>query len=205
VTVTSHEDAARLCLRLAPDVADRLLALAVVGEVDHPTGVSGLADMPPVDRACLRQRSAPLVVLDAPRHAGNAGAAVRVAAAAEASGIAFLTDPRAPLDPWHPAVVRGSAGLHYALPVLQLGSLANLHGPVVALDADGDPWEGIPDDAAVVVGSERAGISAEARDRADRVVALPMRAGVSSLNLATAVSAALYAWRLGATGHPRGG
>jgi TrmH family RNA methyltransferase len=205
VVVTSLGDAERLCRRLAPDVAEPLLSLAVEGQVDHPTGVAGWAQMPPADRSCLTQRSAPLVVLDAPRHAGNAGAAIRVAAAAGASGVAFLTDPRAPLDPWSAAVVRGSAGLHYALPVLQLGSLAHLRGPVIVLDAEGDPWEALPDDAAFVVGSERAGVSADTLARADRIVALPMRPGVSSLNLATAVSAALYAWRLGVAGASPGG
>jgi TrmH family RNA methyltransferase len=101
-------------------------------------------------------------------------------------------------------VVRGSAGLHYALPVLVLASLSEVRGPVVVLDADGDAWSGLPDDAVLVVGSERAGVSEESLSRADRVVALPMLPGVSSLNLATAVSAALYAWRLGSPGPPRG-
>jgi TrmH family RNA methyltransferase len=191
VTVTSAGAAAALCAELAPDVAEALLALAVEGPVDHPTGVAGTAERPPSARTCLHGRSTPLVVLDGPRHPGNAGAAIRVAAAAGASGVAVL----GALDPWHPAVVRGSAGLHYALPVLSC-SLEELAGPVVALDADGEPWDRLPDDAVLVVGSERAGLSAEVRDRADRVVALPMTPGVSSLNLATAVSAALYAWRL---------
>jgi len=104
-------------------------------------------------------------------------------------------------DPWDAAALRGSAGLHYALPVLPC-SLEEVHGEVVALDADGEPWSGLADDAVLAVGSERAGLSPEVRARADRVVALPMRAGVSSLNLATAVSAALYAWRLGAASPP---
>jgi TrmH family RNA methyltransferase len=198
VTVVSPAEAARLCAELAPDVAEALLALAVEGPVDHPTGVCGTADRPPLDDSCLRQRHAPLVLLDQPRHPGNAGAVVRVAAAAGASGVALL----GPLDPWHPAVVRGSAGLHYALPVLPC-ALLDVAGTVVALDAEGEPWTGLPDDAVLAVGSERAGLSPEVRARADRVVALPMRAGVSSLNLATAVSAALYAWRLGAPGSPR--
>ena len=193
VTVTSLEGAERLCGDLAPDVAEPLLSLAVEGPVDHPTGVAGVAARPPEDHSVLTARTAPLVLLDGPRHPGNAGAAVRVAAAAGASGVAVV----GALDPWHPAVLRGSAGLHYALPVLtcEVGELA---GPVVALDAEGAPWERLPDDAVLVVGSERAGLSPAVRARADRVVALPMRPGVSSLNLATAVSAALYAWRLGA-------
>jgi TrmH family RNA methyltransferase len=74
--------------------------------------------------------------------------------------------------------------------------LDELVGTVVALDADGEPWQPLPDDAVLVVGSERAGLSPEARERADQVVALPMTPGVSSLNLATAVSAALYSWVL---------
>ena len=191
VTVTSVEAATALCASLAPDVAERLLALAAVGPVDHPTGITGTADRPPLDRRPLSERAAPLVVLDAPRHPGNAGAAIRVAAAAGASGVAMT----GALDPWHPAVVRGSAGLHYALPVLAV-AVDDLVGTVVALDADGSGWEPLPDDAVLVVGSERAGLSPSLRERADRVVALPMTPGVSSLNLATAVSAALYSWRL---------
>ena len=198
VTVVSRADAAALCAELAPDVTTALLGLAVEGPVEHPTGVTGTADRPPPDRACLTRRTAPLVLLDHPRHGGNAGAVVRVAAAAGASGVAVLGS----LDPWHPAVLRGSAGLHYALPVLPC-SLDEVEGTVVALDADGEPWSGLDEDVVLVVGSERAGLSAEVRSRADRVGALPMRAGVSSLNLATAVSAALYAWRL-AAGSPPG-
>ena len=192
VTATSRAAVEDLCASLAPDVREALVARLVEGPVDHPTGVSGVARRPAEDRAVLRSRTAPLLLLDHPRHPGNAGAAVRVAAAVGASGVAFLGD----LDPWHPAVLRGSAGLHYALPVLAC-RLDEVHGPVLALDADGDGWTGMPDDAVLAVGSERAGLCADVRARADRIVALPMRAGVSSLNLATAASAALYAWRLG--------
>ena len=135
----------------------------------------------------LLRRTAPLVVLDAPRSPGNAGAVIRVAAAAGASGVATIGT----LDPWHPTVLRGSAGLHYALPVLHVEA-SELDGPFVLLDADGDIHASLPDHAVLVVGSERSGIGPDLRARADLVLALPMRAGVSSLNLATAVAAALY-------------
>ena len=98
------------------------------------------------------------------------------------------------LDPWHPAVLRGSAGLHFALPVLHVDS-AEVAGPFVVLDADGDPDAALPREAVLVVGSERSGVGEELRERADLVLALPMRPGVSSLNLATAVAAALYRHR----------
>jgi TrmH family RNA methyltransferase len=198
VTVRSIPTATALSERLAPDITAALLALAVEGEVNHPTGVYGEATRPEEDRNVLTTRTSPLLVLDDPKHAGNAGAAIRVAAAAGASGLAVV----GALDPWHPAVVRGAAGLHFALPVLTCHA-NELKGTVLALDADGEPFSGLPDDAVLVVGSERAGISPAMRDRADGVVSLPMREGVSSLNLATAASAALYAWRLGTSARLR--
>jgi TrmH family RNA methyltransferase len=170
VDVTDLAAARALAEQLAPDVTALLLARAVVAAVDHPTGVQALARRPDDDRSVLQRRSSPLLLLDRPRHPGNAGAAVRVAAAASACGVALTGD----LDPWHPAVLRGSAGLHYALPVLRTEP-HEVTGPVLVLDAEGEPLRTVPDDA---------------------VVALPMRAGVSSLNLATAAAAALYAWRL---------
>ncbi len=172
---------------LAPDVLDALLARAVPGEVVHHTGVEADAARPPAGRGVLARRDAPLVLLDRPRHPGNVGAVVRVAAAAGAAGVAVT----GPLDPWAPAVLRGSAGLHYALPVLAVRR-EEVTGPVALLSAEGDPTAALPAAAVLVVGSERDGVGAPWRERADVVLALPMRAGVSSLNLATAVAAALY-------------
>ena len=191
--VTLRDPAAvrELAAQLAPDIAALLLHRATVGDVEHPTGVQATARRPAEDRTVLSVRRAPLVLLDQPRHPGNAGAVVRVAAAAGASGVAMTGS----LDPWHPAVLRGSAGLHYALPVLQV-TAPDLSGPLVVLDAEGGRFDTLPDDAVLVVGSERSGVGAELRARADVVVRLPMRPGVSSLNLATATAAALYAWRL---------
>jgi TrmH family RNA methyltransferase len=191
VRVRDLDRALALAARLAPDVAGALTERAVVAEVAHHTGVEGTGLLPEPDEAVLRERSAPLVLLDRPRSPGNAGAVVRVAAAAGASGVAVT----GPLDPWHPTVLRGSAGLHYALPVLRVGPDALPAGPYAVLDADGDPDAVLPPGAVLVVGAERDGVSAGLRARADVVLALPMRPGVSSLNLATATAAALYRQR----------
>ena len=187
VVVADPAGARVLCERLAPDLTDLLLGRARTAPVEHHTGVRATGLVPSYDGGVLRSRSAPLVLVDQPRHAGNVGAVIRVAAAAGASGVATT----GMLDPWHPAVLRGSAGLHYALPVLRIDA-SDLRGPMVVLDADGDRDAALPPDAVLVVGSERAGVGADLRARADLVLALPMRAGVSSLNLATAVAAALY-------------
>jgi RNA methyltransferase, TrmH family len=117
---------------------------------------------------------------------------VRVAAAADAAGV--LTTGRA--DPWDPAALRGSAGLHYAVPVSLLDRLDTRGRPLIALDPDGEPLGTLPPGAVLAFGTERHGLSAELLDRADARLAIPMRAGVSSLNLATAVAVVLFSGRL---------
>jgi RNA methyltransferase, TrmH family len=173
---------------LAPDVADAIAALLEPGEVRDPLDVIAWADRPPPRPL----GEAPVVLLDNPRHLGNVGAAIRVAAAADAGGVLVRGDA----DPWHAAAVRGAAGLQYALPVERVDT-PPAGRPLVALDPAGDPLADVPPRAVLAFGAERHGLSDDIRERADAVCALPMRAGVSSLNLATAVSAALYSLKAG--------
>lgn len=162
----------------------------VIGKA-HPTGVGGIVERP---EWRLGARSAPVVLLDNPRNLGNFGAVIRVAAGLGAGGVVSIGD----VDPWHPNVLRGSAGLHFALPVLRLAGVEELQGEVIAFDADGEDLKHarIPDDAVLAFGSERHGLSDAVRERADRVVSLPMRPKVSSYNLTTSVAMALYHWEL---------
>ncbi len=190
--------AARLCASLAPDVEAAVMGAAEAVDpavfdrlAPRPphTGVVAIARRPAIDAAALT-RDAPVVLLEDPRRLENVGACVRVAAAVGAAGV--LTTGRA--DPWAPEALRGSAGLHFAVPV------ARVDGPpagraLVALDADGARFDpaAVPPGAVLAFGTEREGLSDTLKAQADAVVALPMRPGVSSLNLATSVSAALYA------------
>ncbi|RKT51644.1 TrmH family RNA methyltransferase [Saccharothrix australiensis] len=202
VVVLDRAGAVALARSHAPDLVDVFAERAT--EVDaagfvrvigrsHPTGVGGLAERP-ARRVDAAGRTAPLVLLDNPRNPGNLGAVVRVAAGLGASGVVSLGD----VDPWHPAVLRGSAGLHFALPVDRLDSVADVAGEVIAFDAGGEALRDarLPDDAVLAFGSERHGLSAAVRARADRVVSLPMRPKVSSYNLTTSVGMALYHWEL---------
>lgn len=194
-----------LAFDLAPDLAGRLaqLVLTVTPEVfarlapvAPETGVIAIAHRPAVDAARIleSEADAPIVLLDRPAHLGNLGAAVRVAAAAGAAGV--LTTGRH--DPWHPTALRGAAGLHFALPVVRIDAVPAIDRPLIALHPDGEPLrEGaIPPRAVLAFGTERGGLPPALLARAERRLAIPMRAGVSSLNLATAVAIALYAWQL---------
>ena len=200
----------RLAGRLAPDLRARLngIARAVAPEVfaqlaplAPSTGVLALAERRVADPAAVLagQHAAPVVLLEDPRDLGNMGACVRVAAAAEAAGVLSTGSH----DPWHPDALRGAAGLHYALPVARLPRLAALDSadrPLLGVDPDGDPLvpAELPQRAVLAFGSERYGLSRELTAKADARVSIPMREGVSSLNLATSVAAVLFAWRLSA-------
>ncbi len=135
-----------------------------------------------------------VVLLEDPRHLGNLGAVVRVAAAAGAAAV--MTTGRQ--NPWHPDALRGSAGLHFALPVHRIRDIRTGGRELIALDPGGDPLatRAFPAAAVLAFGTERDGLSDELLARASRRIALPMAPGVSSLNLATAVAATLYALKL---------
>ncbi|MFD0205592.1 MULTISPECIES: TrmH family RNA methyltransferase [Saccharothrix] len=201
VVVLDRGKAVGLARSHAPDLVEVFEAARVVsaGEFErvvgraHPTGVGGVAERPVVDPVGLA-RGGPLVLLDNPRNLGNFGAVIRVAAGLGAGGVVSLGD----VDPWHPNVLRGSAGLHFALPVARLGVVEEVRGTVIAFDAGGRELRDvrIPDDAVLAFGSERHGLSAPVRERADLVVSLPMRPKVSSYNLTTSVAMGLYHWEL---------
>ena len=195
----------RLTGDLAPDLA--ALLPGRVTPVDEETiaqlvpqaprtGVVAIARRPRVDVAALLAAGgpAPLVLLEEPRTMGNMGACVRVAAAADAAGV-LTTGPN---DPWHPDALRGAAGLHYALPVAAIGGLPDSDRPLVAIDPGGEDLRpgALPPRAILAFGTERYGLSEELLERADARLGIPMREGVSSLNLATSVAAVLFSQRI---------
>jgi RNA methyltransferase, TrmH family len=194
----------RLARDLAPDVCERLgnlvqeiapATFARLAPVPPATGVLAIAQRPRIDPATVLENgdAAPIVLLENPSHPGNLGAVVRVAAAAGAAAV-LTTGAR---DPWQPAALRGSAGLHFALPVAGADPLPPTERPLLAIDPDGEPLTaGLTMDRAILAfGSERRGLGPAMLARAERRIAIPMRQGVSSLNLACAVAVVLYAWR----------
>ncbi|MGW0734349.1 TrmH family RNA methyltransferase [Streptomyces sp. NPDC002851] len=212
VALTGDKVAAlALAEELAPDVREVLAGLltevppVVLRELVprvHPTAVAALAVRPSraAHLAALARtpRLAPVVVLDQPRNLGNAGAVIRLAAGFGATGVITTGT----LDPWHPTVVRGAAGLHFATAVERLAVDELPEGPLYALDPEGEDIRQVelPDEALLAFGSERSGLSAELRERADALIALPMRPQVSSYNLATSVGMTLFHWSAGSSG-----
>jgi TrmH family RNA methyltransferase len=199
-SVVSADPAAALALlaAVAPDVHVEVEKVPPA-EVERLAGARadlvGLARRP----ESVPAGDGPAVLLDNPRHLGNLGAVIRVAAGFGARAVLSTGT----VDPWHPGVVRAAAGLHFAVPVRRVTALPER---ILAFDPAGEDLRtvAIPAGAVLAFGSERHGLSGQVRERAERLVAIPIRDRVSSYNLATSVAIALYAWteRAGAGWRP---
>jgi TrmH family RNA methyltransferase len=189
-SVVSADPAAALALlaSVAPDVRVRVERVSPA-EVERLAG--GRADLVGLARRpeSVPEGDGPTILLDNPRHLGNLGAVIRVAAGFGARAVLSTGT----VDPWHPSVVRAAAGLHFAVPVRRITELPER---ILAFDPEGEDLRSVPIPAGAVLafGSERRGLSGPVRDRAERLVAIPIRDRVSSYNLATSVAIALYAW-----------
>ena len=140
-----------------------------------------------------------LIVLDGVEDPHNLGAVIRTADAAGAHGVVI---PRRRAAGLSPAVARASAGAIAHLPVAQV---ANLVAALERLKAEGvwivgaDPEGAERYDAialappvALVVGGESRGLHRLVRERCDRVVRIPLRGRVASLNVSVAAALLLY-------------
>jgi RNA methyltransferase, TrmH family len=192
-----------LAERLAPDVVAAIDDVVQVVDAVRfrnlcPRPLSSpllsITARPPLRAELFAADGRPVVHLEGPRNPGNVGSVIRVAAAADVAAVTVSGQ----VDPWLPVAIRSAAGLQFAVDVASAELPPVTDRPIVALDADGEPFRPstLDPNAILVVGGERYGLSPEVRERADRTIAVPMRPGVSSINLATAVSAVLFSWRI---------
>ncbi|MBI2506580.1 MAG: rRNA methyltransferase [Candidatus Colwellbacteria bacterium] len=180
-------------------VSDEVFARISRPRAPIPTGIIAVANRPThsLEKLLNKKEPEPIILLENPRDLGNTGAAIRVAAAAGVAGVITISGEH---DPWHPAAIRGSAGLHFALPVIRVEELPDSNRPIIILDSSAGEslsLNTIPPRAILVFGSERYGLGKNLISRAVKSVRIPMRPGVTSLNLATSVAITLYTWKLG--------
>jgi TrmH family RNA methyltransferase len=203
-----------MAAELAPDLTGKLSerfeevdkeTLADLVPLVPHTGVAAIARRPRVDleAALADPAPAPAILLEDPRNMGNIGACIRVAAGGGAAAVIATGEN----DPWHPDAVRGAAGLQFALPVAKVEALPPSDRPLLAIDPEGEELEPglVPPRAVLAFGTERHGLSSEVFERAEARIAIPMREGVSSLNLATSVAIVLFFMRLTADAGSRRG
>ncbi len=170
-------------------------------ETESPQGVLAIAPIP--DRSLDRIAAGDgmrVLVLDAVQDPGNVGTILRTAAALGATATVALPGT---VDLWNAKVVRSAMGalFHHQGMAATWADVdafrARLGAALWVADAGGSPIGRSPAPARLllVVGNEGAGASADARGRADRMVALPLADAVESLNVAVATGIILYELR----------
>jgi 23S rRNA (guanosine2251-2'-O)-methyltransferase len=140
-----------------------------------------------------------LLVLDGIEDPHNLGAVLRTADAAGCHGVVRQARHAARLEG---AAMKASAG---AAAHVRIATVVNIARAVEELKASGVWTVGLAGDAreryhdvdlavptALVVGAEGTGLRRLVRERCDRLIAIPMRGGVSSLNVSVAAGIVLF-------------
>ena len=171
---------------------------ASAAETESPQGVLAIAEVPVRTLDGFPGRDdVRVLVLDALQDPGNVGTILRTAAALGADVTVALPGT---VDLWNAKVVRSAMGAHFHHPALQstwdeLDAFRAERGVTLwATDGHGEPVDRAraPRKLALVVGNEGHGVSDAARQRAERLVAIPISPGVESLNVAVATGILLH-------------
>jgi TrmH family RNA methyltransferase len=170
-------------------------------ETESPQGVIAIGEIPTrsLDRlevgAVCR-----LLLLDGVQDPGNVGTILRTAAALGAAATIALPGT---VDLWNAKVIRSSMGAQFAHASFHadldetLAFLERIGIELWAADAGGETLTRIdaPPRLAIAVGNEGAGLSQKIREKARKIIALPLSSSVESLNVAVAAGIILYELR----------
>jgi TrmH family RNA methyltransferase len=171
---------------------------ALSGQV-RPDGLTAVVERWPTGLARVTLPPRPLVlVAESIERPGNLGTIVRTACAAGADAL-IVCDPVT--DVFHPEVVRGSAGALFNVQLATATTDATISWLreravhlVVSSPAASRPYWDVNgmDSIALVVGSERHGVSERWLAAAAEVVSIPMPGPADSLNVAVAAGIVLF-------------
>ena len=188
-----HELAARVDSSRVATITTAMLA--DVSELAYPPRVIAACDRPAFQANVSPQ--SPRIVLDGVHDPGNVGTLIRTAVAL---GVGVVLLPGS-ADPWSGKALRAAMGATFRAHLVRSGTCADAcedASCVVGLDAQAQVaiWD-VQLGAAptIVVGSERDGLSAQARGCVTHPCAIPFQdAGSESLNAGVAGSMAIYEW-----------
>lgn len=171
-----------------------------ISERGQPDGLLALAKLPSHDLSEFKPpKNAVILVLDGIEIPGNVGTMLRMADGAGLDGV-FICNRKARLT--HPKLIKGSQGAILSVPVFEFESVAECrawlkeHGFVVYLaDTRAERYyydEPFGVKTALVMGSERYGITREWYDGEYRMIAIPMLGKCDSLNVGVAATVLCY-------------
>jgi len=146
-----------------------------------------------------------VVVLDRPGNRGNLGSIIR---SANAFGADLIITSGHGVDPFDPTVIRASTGGIFFTKVCHVESIEKLsswmsmartwHGGLAVIGTDSESEVSLADYSQVqrpvmlLIGNEAKGLSVRLKSLADKMVKIPMRGEVDSLNVACAASILMY-------------
>jgi tRNA G18 (ribose-2'-O)-methylase SpoU len=178
---------------------------AVTGFHVHRGAIAAMRRPVPLSWAGLIEGARRLAIVEDVVDHTNLGAIFRSAAGLGVDAVALT--PRS-ADPLYRRSIRVSMGAVFQLPwariepwpvALEELRRSGWHVAAMAPRDDAVPLDRfaarLPERLALMVGTEGDGLSAHALDLADSVVAIPMAAGVDSLNVAAAAAVAFWATR----------
>jgi TrmH family RNA methyltransferase len=170
-------------------------------ETESPQGVLAVAEIPLHSFAKLEGRETlRVLVLDGVQDPGNVGTILRTSAALGSDATIALPGT---VDLWNAKVIRAAMGasfhhiaFHAAADDL-LSFLDREGAELWGADVAGEPvgTTNPPKRLALAVGNEGAGLSSSLRERATRLVSLPITGNVESLNVSVAAGILLYELR----------
>jgi 23S rRNA (guanosine2251-2'-O)-methyltransferase len=139
-----------------------------------------------------------IVLLDGVEDPHNLGAIIRSADGAGVHGVVIRKNRAAQVTP---SAIKASAGAAMHMPVARAANIAQTIDDlkeqgawVYGLDMDGENYASATYEGAavLVVGAEGSGLSRLVREKCDRIVSIPMRGKVNSLNASAAAAIVLY-------------
>lgn len=139
-----------------------------------------------------------IVVLDRLQDPGNMGTIVRTGEAAGISGIIMSKDSA---DIYNPKVIRSTMGSIFRVPFSIVDDLAAAVDTLkdngittYAAHLKGELYNSgsLTNDCALLIGNEARGLSGEISAKADKLIKIPMRGKVESLNAAVATAILMY-------------
>lgn len=139
-----------------------------------------------------------VLVLDRVSDPGNAGTAIRSAAAFNCSGVIFL---KGSVFPFNPKVTRSAAGLNAIIPIFEMDDLSTLKAESSSYNFLGAQTKAKPisellttlyGPVCIVIGSEAHGLSQKSKNTVTEFVSIPMTNGIESLNAGVSASILLY-------------
>lgn len=192
-----RDQVAELCLRHRIDIRDvPEKELAALAGPAHNGLVAEVREAPEVERASADPDFR--VLLEDVQDPRNLGAVLRVCEGAGVGQVMIRDRGAAPVSP---TVAKTSAGATEWLAIERVTNsamtIAQLKKDgfwIYGTDAEGDPpWEiDLTGKIVICLGGEENGLRDLTRKSCDRLIGLPMRGHVESLNIATATAAVLY-------------